>query len=136
VCEPRQDREVAALNPKKSRFALNFFGISPEPCRSEPTPAKPASADNFASVSRDDSPASGVGVCEPRQDREVAALSIPPTSRGLVFGRIAQRESARFTRERSLVRSQVRPSAICRVFRFGGVCRSSLSVGLVGLLVS
>ena len=28
------------------------------------------------------------------------------------FGRIAQRESARFTRERSLVRSQVRPSGL------------------------
>ena len=30
-------------------------------------------------------------------------------ARMLAFGRIAQRESARFTRERSLVRSQVRP---------------------------
>ena len=30
---------------------------------------------------------------------------------GASSGRIAQRESARFTRERSLVRSQVRPSA-------------------------
>jgi hypothetical protein len=92
-------------------------------------------------------------VCEPRQGREAAALSIPSRRRGLtsqsparfashddlvlhselrvatagkagsgaadvvgysrlaLLGRIAQRESARFTRGRSLVRSQVRPSS-------------------------
>jgi hypothetical protein len=50
-----------------------------------------------------------VEVCEPRQGREAAALSIPSRRRGLSPGRIAQRESARFTRGRSLVRSQVRP---------------------------
>ncbi len=53
--------------------------------------------------------AAAVEVCEPRQGREAAALSIPSRRRGLSPGRIAQRESARFTRGRSLVRSQVRP---------------------------
>ena len=46
---------------------------------------------------------------EPGQIREEAALRIPRRCRGFL-GRIAQRESARFTRERSLVQSQVRPS--------------------------
>jgi hypothetical protein len=47
-------------------------------------------------------------------------------------GRIAQRESARFTRERSLVRSQVRPLSPARSGR--GLARSPalVEIGRVG----
>src|SRR4029453_18518919 len=62
-------------------------------------------------------------VCEPRQGREAAALSIPSRRRGLSPGRIAQRESARFTRGRSLVRSQVRPFDAASLKGFGSTMR-------------
>src|SRR5262249_33782749 len=72
--------------------------------------------------------AAAVGVCEPRQGREAAALSIPSRRRGFSPGRIAQRESARFTRGRSLVRSQVRPPQEPRASRRVSLMEASLPV--------
>ena len=94
--EPRQIREEAAL-----RIARRSPGFGR------------AKSCDFARVER---PASGRGHRPPsRQWRRGTAVSSAP-------GRIAQRESARFTRGRSLVRSQVRPLNLA-------VAHTHLSIG-------
>src|SRR4051794_2598741 len=60
----------------------------------------------FKQTATIDAPAA-LWASEPRQVRKEAALRIARRCRGL--GRVAQRESTRFTREGSLVRSQPRP---------------------------
>jgi hypothetical protein len=65
----------------------------------------------------------GPVLARPRDEALFAEACTFETAKLSRSGRIAQRESARFTRERSLVRSQVRPSGEAletALFRFAG----------------